>query len=103
MSENKVIENKDLIISYLDAVNNRTIEIKRELDKLKYLFELKKSKTIATTIKSMTDDDKKAYITKQKMYLSKLNDSTIKAPKEETLKYYNIYKDGEQYKIRDST
>ena len=92
-------DNKDLIISYLEAINNRSIEIKRELDKLKYLLDLKKSRTVASTIKSMTDDDKKAYITKQKMYLGKLNDSTIKAPKEETLKYYNIFKDGEEYKI----
>ena len=99
MSENKIVENKDLITSYLDAINNRTIEIKREMDKLKYLLDLRKSKTIATNIKSMTEDDKKAYITKQKMYLGKLNDATIKAPKEETLKYYNIYKDGEEYKI----
>ena len=93
-------ENKDLITSYLDAINNRTIEIKRELDKLKYLFELKKSKSITSTIKSMSEEDKKTYISRQKMYLSKLNDSTIKAPKDDTLKYYNIFKDGEEYKIR---
>ena len=96
-------ENKDFVYYHLEAINNRTIEIKKELDKLKYLFDLKKSKSVASTIKSMTDDDKKAYITKQKMYLGKLNDSTIKAPKPETLLFYNIYKDGEQYKIKDST
>ena len=100
MSEYEV-KNKDLIISYLDAINNRSIEIKRELDKLKYLFELKKSKSITSTIKSMSEDDKKNYITKQKMYLGKLNKEEIKAPKEETLKYYNIFKDGEEYKIKD--
>ena len=48
----------------------------------------------------MTEDDKKAYTVKQKMYLGKLDDNSIKAPKEETLKYYNIFKDGEEYKIR---
>ena len=94
-------ENKDLITSYLDAINNRTIEIKREVDKLKYLFELKKSKSITSTIKSMSEDDKKAYITKQKMYLSKIADGTIKMPKDETLKYYNIIKDENQYKIKE--
>ena len=94
-------ENKDLITSYLDAINNRTIEIKRELDKLKYLFELKKSKSITSTIKSMSEEDKKTYISRQKMYLSKLNDNTIKAPKDDTLKYYNIIKDNEEYTIKD--
>ena len=44
-------DNKDLTISYLDAINNRTIEIKREVDKLKYLCELKKSKSIVSTVK----------------------------------------------------
>ena len=93
-------ENKDLITSYLDAINNRTIEIQKEMNKLKYLLDLKKSKSITSTIKSMSEEDKKTYETKRKMYLGKLNDSTIKAPKEDTLKYYNIYKDGEEYKIK---
>ena len=35
-------ENKDLITSYLDAINNRTIEIQKEMNKLKYLLDLKK-------------------------------------------------------------
>ena len=94
-------ENKDLITSYLDTINNRTIEIQREMNKLKYLLDLKKSKSITSTIKSMSEDDKKAYITKQKMYLSKIADGTIKMPKDETLKYYNIIKDENQYKIKE--
>ena len=94
-------ENKDLITSYLDAINNRTIEIQKEMNKLKYLLDLKKSKSITSTIKSMSEDDKKAYITKQKMYLSKIADGTIKMPKDETLKYYNIIKDENQYKIKE--
>jgi hypothetical protein len=94
-------DNKDLTTSYLDAINNRTIEIKREVDKLKYLFELKKSKSIASTVKNMSEDDKKVYETKRKMYLGKLNKEEIKAPKPETLEYYNIYKDDKEYKIKD--
>ena len=94
-------ENKDLITSYLDAINNRTIEIQREMNKLKYLLDLKKSKSITSTIKSMSDDDKKIYISRQKMYLSKIADGTIKVPKDETLKYYNIIKEENQYKIKE--
>ena len=93
-------ENKDLITSYLDAINNRTIEMSKEINKLKYLFELKKSKSITSTIKSMTDDDKKVYETKRKMYLGKLNKEEIKTPKPETLEYYSIYKDENEYKIK---
>ena len=48
----------------------------------------------------MSEEDKKNYTTKQKMYLGKLNKEEIKAPKEETLKYYNIYKDENEYKIK---
>ena len=93
-------ENRDLILTYLDTINNRSIEIKRELDKLKYLLDLKRSKIITSTIKVLTDEDKKQFITKQKMYLSKLNDSVIKQPKPETLEYYSIYKDENEYKIK---
>ena len=94
-------ENKDFVYYHVQAINERTIEILREVNKLKYLFELKKSKAVAANIKSMSDEDKKQFITKQKMYLSKLNDATIKQPKTETLQYYNIIKDGETYKIKD--
>ena len=99
MSDLKV-ENKDFIYYHLEAINSRTIEMQKEINKLKYLFELKKSKSITNTIKSMSEDDKKAYETKRKMYLGKLNDNSIKLPKDETLKYYNIVKDGEEYKIK---
>ena len=92
-------ENKDLITSYLDAINNRTIEIQKEMNKLKYLLDLKKSRSITSTIKNMTEEDKKTYETKRKMYLGKINKQEIKEPKPETLQYYNIVKDGEEYKI----
>ena len=93
-------ENRDLITSYLDAINNRTIEMQKEISKLKYLFELKKSKSITSTIKSMNEDDKKVYETKRKMYLGKLNKEEIKTPKPETLEYYSIFKDENEYKIK---
>ena len=35
------------------------------------------------------------------MYLGKLNKEEIKVPKPETLLYYNIIKDGEEYKIKE--
>ena len=94
-------ENKDFIYHHLEAINNRTIEIQKEMNKLKYLLDLKKSKSITSTIKSMSEEDKKAYETKRKMYLSKIADGTIKMPKDETLKYYNIIKDENQYKIKE--
>ena len=51
----------------------------------------------------MSEEDKKAYTTKQKMYLSKLNKEEIKMPKPETLQYYNIYKDGQYNNKCDQT
>lgn len=101
MSENKIVENKDFIYYHLQAINDRTIEMQKEINKLKYLFELKRARQLTTTIKSMTDDDKKVYDTKRKMYLGKLNKEEIKTPKPETLEYYNIYKDENEYKIKE--
>ena len=100
MSEYEV-KNKDFVYYHLEAINNRTIEMQKEINKLKYLFELKKSKSITSTIKSMSEEDKKAYETKRKMYLSKIADGSIKMPKDETLKYYNIIKEENQYKINE--
>ena len=100
MSEYEV-KNKDFVYYHLQAINERTIEMQKEINKLKYLFELKKSREVSNTIKSMSDDDKKIYISRQKMYLSKIADGTIKVPKDETLKYYNIIKEENQYKIKE--
>ena len=96
------VKNKDFVYYHLQAINERTIQMQKEINKSKYLFELKKSREVSNTIKSMSEEDKKTYETKRKMYLGKLNDSTIKAPKDDTLKYYNIFKDGEEYKIKDN-
>ena len=82
----EIRKNMETIIKYYDSINTRTINIQKELNHLKYLLELKKSKTV----KELTDDDKKEYETKQKMYLGKLNRKEILNPKESTLSYYKI-------------
>ena len=40
-----------------------------------------------------------SYETKQGQYLKILNDGKIKQPKEQTLEYYRIMKDGEKYAL----
>jgi hypothetical protein len=89
----EIRKNMETILKYYDAINTRTINIQKELHQLKYLLELKKSKTA----KELTDDDKKQYETKQKMYLGKLNKKEILNPKETTLSYYKIKYDNDQY------
>ena len=82
----EIRKNMETIIKYYDAINTRSINIQKELNQLRYLLELKKSRTV----KELTTDDKKQYETKQKMYLGKLNKKEILQPKESTLKYYKI-------------
>jgi predicted DNA-binding protein with PD1-like motif len=95
-------ESMNVIITMLETINMRSLDTKKEVDKLKYLFELKKGKELTKTITAMTDEQKANYITKQKMYIGKLNSLEIKTPKDETLKYYNLKKEGETYKIIES-
>ena len=85
----------ETILKYYDAINTRTINIQKELNQLRYLLELKKSRTV----KELSDDDKKQYETKQKMYLGKLNKKEILNPKETTLQYYSIKFENDLYKI----
>ena len=82
----EIRKNMETIIKYYDSINTRTINIQKELNQLKYLLELKKSRTV----KELTEDDKKQYETRQKMYLGKLNKKEILQPKESTLQYYKI-------------
>jgi len=91
----EIRKNMELILKYYDSINTRSINIQKELHQLKYLLELKKSRTV----KELTDDDKKQYETKQKMYLGKLNKKEILNPKETTLQYYNIKFENDLYKI----
>ncbi len=108
MSEDPEVDLQDLNASLnvlrimVDGINNRTIEMSKSINNFKYLFDLKKGKQMTQTIKEMTEDDKKVYITKQKMYISKLNTNEIKNPKEETLKYYNLTKEGEIYQVKET-
>lgn len=82
-----------------DTINARTIDILKEQNKVKYMLDLKKSKAVSTNLKEMTEDDIKVFKTKQKMYLTKLTDNSIKMPKPQTLEYYKIVMDNEVYKI----
>ena len=91
----EIRKNMELILKYYDSINTRSINIQKELHQLRYLLELKKSRTV----KELTDDDKKQYETKQKMYLGKLNKKEILNPKETTLQYYNIKFENDLYKI----
>jgi hypothetical protein len=91
----EIRKNMETILKYYDSINTRSINIQKELHQLKYLLELKKSRTV----KKLTDDDKKQYETKQKMYLGKLNKKEILNPKETTLQYYNIKFENDLYKI----
>ena len=81
----EIRKNMEIIIKYYDSINTKVINIQKELNQLKYLLELKKSKSIM-----QEEDDKKQFETKQKMYLSKLNKKEILNPKESTLNYYKI-------------
>jgi hypothetical protein len=89
------------LLSMVENINTRTIDISKEINKLKYLFDLKKSTQVTKTIKTMNEDEKKAYVTKQKMYLGKLIDGAIKTGKPETLSYYKIVAVNDTYKINE--
>ena len=98
-----------LILSYVDSMNTRTISMQKELNRLKYLLELKKAKRLNLGGGCCGIDigefeaEKKRFETKRKMYVGKLNKQEIKAPKIETLQYYNIKFDEEMntYNILD--
>ena len=86
-----------LILSYLDEMRNRTISMQKELNRLKYLLELKKAKSLTNEESGPygidmidVEAEQKRFETKRKMYVGKLNKQEIKAPKLETLRYYNL-------------
>ena len=93
-----------LILSYVDGLHNRSIIMHKELNRLKYLLELKKAKRLATGTEESgpygidmidVEAEQKRFETKRKMYVGKLNKQEIKAPKLETLRYYNLKFDKE--------
>ena len=61
-------------------------------ERMQKIFEFKK---IGRPVGSFED--------KQKQYLRLLNENKIKTRKQQTLDYYQIYKDGEKYLMRDSS
>ena len=85
-----------LILSYMCSINTRTISMQKELNRLKYLLELKKAKRLSLHPVDEIDvaefeAEKTRFETKRKMYVGKLNKQEIKAPKLETnSKTYNL-------------
>ena len=67
------------------------------MNRLKYLLELKKAKRLSQKTDDVVDveAEEKRFQTKRKMYVGKLNKQEIKAPKLETLRYYNLQFDEE--------
>jgi hypothetical protein len=86
-----------LILSYVDNINSRSINMQKEMNRLKYLLELKKAKRLSQKTDDVVDveAEQKRFQTKRKMYVGKLNKQEIKAPKLETLRYYNLQFDEE--------
>jgi electron transfer flavoprotein alpha subunit len=86
-----------LILSYVDNINIRSISMQKEMNRLKYLLELKKAKRLSQKTDDVVDVEieEKRFQTKRKMYVGKLNKQEIKAPKLETLRYYNLQFDEE--------
>ena len=97
----EITQQLNILQSMIEIINTRTLDTSKEINKLKFLFDLKKSTQITKTVKDMTNDEKKIYITKQTMYLGKLNNGEIKTGKPETLGYYKIVADGDNYKISE--
>ena len=84
-----------------DTINARTIDILKEQNKVKYMLELRKAKQISSSVKEMSEDDIKQYKVKQRMHLGKLQDSSIKLPKPQTLEYYKIVMEDNVCKITE--
>ena len=87
----------ELILKYYDGINTRSLQIEKDLQQLKVLIKLKQK--INYISNELTNDDKKQYETKQKMYIGKLNQKQILTPKETTLKYYKIKLVNDKYII----
>tara|TARA_R110000851_G_scaffold303760_1_gene461466 strand:+ start:2900 stop:3226 length:327 start_codon:yes stop_codon:yes gene_type:complete len=84
-----------LILKYYDCVNIRSLEIKNEIKILHDLLQLKNSKILSPI------NENKIFISRQKMYIYKLNNLQILNPKQSTLNYYKIYIKNEKYFIED--
>ena len=85
----------------IENINCRTIDIVKEQNKVKYMLELRKAKQLSSSLKEMTEEDITMFKVKQRMYLGKLQDSSIKLPKPQTLEYYKIVMEDNVYKITE--
>ena len=85
----------------VENINCRTIDIAKDQSKVKFMLDLKKSKQLSSSMHEMTEDDIKQYKVKQRMYLGKLQDSSIKLPKQQTLEYYKFVVEDSVYKISE--
>ena len=69
-----------LIFSYVDNINGRTVALQKEMNRLKYLLELKEAKRLSmktadddADLSSCVEAEKNRFETKRKMYVGKLN------------------------------
>ena len=85
----------------IENINCRTIDIAKDQNKVKYMLDLKKSKQLSSSMKEMSEEDEKMFKVRQRMYLGKLLDSSIKLPKPQTLEYYKIVMESDVYKITE--
>ena len=85
----------------IENINCRTIDIAKDQSKVKYMLDLKKSKQLSSSMKEMSEEDEKMFKVRQRMYLGKLLDSSIKLPKPQTLEYYKIVMESDVYKITE--
>ena len=85
----------------IENISCRTIDIAKDQRTVKFMLDLKKSKQLSSCMKDMTEDDLKQYKVKQRMYLGKLHDASIKLPKPQTLEYYKIVMEDNVYKISE--
>ena len=85
----------------IENINCRTIDIVKEQNKVKYMLELRKAKQLSSSLKEMTEEDIQMFKVKQRMYLGKLQGSSIKLPKPQTLEYYKIVMEDNVYKISE--
>ena len=69
---------------------NKPVNADAEKEKMDKIFETKQ-----------VGRPRGSYSEKQKQYLKMLNEEKVKMPKSQTLEYYRIVKDGDEYKLID--
>ena len=72
------------------AMSAKPVNTDEEKEKMDKIFETKQ-----------VGRPRGSYSEKQKQYLKMLNEEKVKMPKSQTLEYYRIVKDGDEYKLID--